>query len=30
MTHADLPELSMRRMRSPGVPWKDQTGIAYG
>jgi hypothetical protein len=28
--HADLSELSMRRMRSPGVPWKDQTGVAFG
>jgi hypothetical protein len=30
LVHADLSELSMRRMRSPGVPWKDQTGVAFG
>jgi hypothetical protein len=30
MVHADLSELSMRRMRSPGVPYRDQRGHAYG
>jgi hypothetical protein len=30
MVHADLSELSLRRMRSPGVPSKDQTGVVYG
>jgi hypothetical protein len=28
--HADLSELSLRRMRSPGVPWADQPGHAVG
>ena len=23
VVHADLSELSLRRLRSPGVPWKD-------
>jgi hypothetical protein len=30
MVRADLSVLSLRRMRSPGVPWKDQTGVAFG